>query len=258
MPHSQIQLLTLAQLSGGQDWRLALAHDRDHHLLIWITRGQGRLLLEGQRRGLGPHNALWIPARSLFAVELGYQCAGHAVLIPEDSSLPLPDTPRQLRIRDVQAQAELSALIEQTQREMQQGRPLQQDAIEAQAALMSVWLRRQIMLDEHAAARPKAGIRLSARFCALVARRTPKGGSMAEHAAELGVTPTHLTRAVKAATGKSAAALLNEYSSHAARRLLGETNQTAAEIAAFLGFGSAAYFTRFMQQHSGLPPSKLR
>ena len=92
MPHSQIQLLTLAQLSGGQDWRLALAHDRDHHLLIWITRGQGRLLLEGQRRGLGPHNALWIPARSLFAVELGYQCAGHAVLIPEDSDESLPET----------------------------------------------------------------------------------------------------------------------------------------------------------------------
>jgi AraC family transcriptional activator of pobA len=39
---------------------------------------------------------------------------------------------------------------------------------------------------------------------------------------------------------------------------LAETDQTAAEIAASLGFGSAAYFTRFMQQHSGLPPSKLR
>ena len=81
---------------------------------------------------------------------------------------------------------------------------------------------------------------------------------MADHAAELGVTPTHLTRAVKAATGKSAADLLSERSCHAARRLLGETDQTAAEIAAYLGFGSAAYFTRFMQQHSGLPPSKLR
>ncbi|WP_280322780.1 helix-turn-helix domain-containing protein [Sulfitobacter faviae] len=78
---------------------------------------------------------------------------------------------------------------------------------------------------------------------------------MAEHAAALGVTPTHLTRAVKAATGKSAADLLTERSCHAARRLLAETDHTAAEIAATLGFGSAAYFTRFMQQHSGLPPA---
>lgn len=258
MQQPQIQLLTLAQLSAGQEWRLSLAHDRDHHLLIWITRGQGRLLLDGQRRGLGAYNALWIPARSLFAMELGFQCVGHAVVIPENTRLRLPDIPRQLRIREVQAQAELSALIELAQRELHQGRPLQQDALEAQAALMSVWLHRQIMSEDHITTRPNAGARLSARFCALLAQRHPKGGSMADHAAELGVTPTHLTRAVKAATGKSAADLLSERSCHAARRLLGETDQTAAEIAAYLGFGSAAYFTRFMQQHSGLPPSKLR
>lgn len=258
MPQTQIQTQTLAQLSAGQDWRLTLAHERDHHLLIWITRGQGRLLLDGQRRGISPHNALWVPARSLFALELGYQCLGHAVLIPEDRDVRLPEMPRQLRIRDGVAQSEIAALIEQTQREVQQGRPLQQDALKAQVALISVWLRRQIMSDEHAAPRPKAGDRLSARFCALIAQRAPKGGSMADHAAELGVTPTHLTRAVKAATGKSAADLLTERSCHAARRLLAETDQTAAEIAASLGFGSAAYFTRFMQQHSGLPPSKLR
>lgn len=258
MQQPQIQLLTLAQLSAGQEWRLSLAHDRDHHLLIWITRGQGRLLLDGQRRGLGTYNALWIPARSLFAMELGFQCVGHAVVIPENTGLCLPDSPRQLRIREVQAQSELSALIELAQREVHQGRPLQQDALKAQAALMSVWLRRQIMLDDHITQRPNAAARLSARFCALLAQRHPKGGSMADHAAELGVTPTHLTRAVKSATGKSAADLLHERSCHAARRLLGETDQTAAAIAAYLGFGSAAYFTRFMQQHSGLPPSKLR
>ena len=258
MPVTEIQTQTLAQLSAGQDWRLTLAHDRDHHLLIWITRGQGRLLLDGQRRGISPHNALWIPARSLFALELGYQCLGHAVLIPKDSDESLPETPRQLRIRDGAAQSEIATLIEQIQREVQQARPLHQDALKAQVALMSVWLRRQIMAEAHTAPRPKAGDRLSARFCALVTQGAPKGTSMAEHAAALGVTPTHLTRAVKAATGKSAADLLTERSCHAARRLLAETNHTAAEIAATLGFGSAAYFTRFMQQHSGLPPSKLR
>ena len=112
MPQTQIQTHTLVQLSAGQDWRLTLAHERDHHLLIWITRGQGRLLLDGQRRGISPHNALWIPARSLFALELGYQCLGHAVLIPEDRDVRLPEMPRQLRIRDGVAQFEIAALIE--------------------------------------------------------------------------------------------------------------------------------------------------
>ena len=52
---SDIKVMTLPQLTGGQDWRLLLAQDRPHHLLIWITRGQGRALLDGQRRGGGAH-----------------------------------------------------------------------------------------------------------------------------------------------------------------------------------------------------------
>ena len=81
---------------------------------------------------------------------------------------------------------------------------------------------------------------------------------MAEYAAELGVTPTHLTRAVKAATGKTAADILTERVVFAARSLLAETRQPARQIARHLGFGSAAYFTRYLQQHTGASPSQLR
>ena len=75
---------------------------------------------------------------------------------------------------------------------------------------------------------------------------------------ELGVTPTHLTRALKAATGKTASDVLTERVLHAARCLLEETKQPAKDIARHLGFGSAAYFTRFIQQHTGQTPSQLR
>ncbi|MGC1498012.1 MAG: AraC family transcriptional regulator [Sulfitobacter sp.] len=256
--HSDIKILTLPQLTGGQDWKLLLAHDRPHHLLIWITRGQGRILLDGQRRGLGMHNALLIPAGALFALDLGRQGMGQAVVIPQGTPLRLPEIPRQLRIRDVHVQSELSGLIEVAQREQQQSRPLRQDALEAHAALMSVWLRRQIMLDEHVPDRRNAAARLSARYCVMVAERYRSGAPMAEYAADLGVTPTHLTRAIKAATGKTAADLLTERILYAARVLLAETKEPAQDIARHLGFGSAAYFTRFMQQHTGRTPSKLR
>jgi AraC family transcriptional activator of pobA len=35
-------------------------------------------------------------------------------------------------------------------------------------------------------------------------------------------------------------------------------NQTSKAIAEALNFGSPAYFTRFIQQHSGFTPSQLR
>lgn len=255
---SDIKVMTLPQLSQGQDWRLLLAHDRPHHLLIWVTRGQGRALLDGQRRGVGTHNAIWVPAGSLFALDLGRQGMAQTVIIPPGTPLRLPEMPRHLRIRDAPVQSELSALIEAAAREQHHARPLAQDALEAHAALISVWLRRQIMQDEHVPERRNAAARLSKLYCDLLPHRFRSGAPMADYAQTLNVTPTHLTRSVKSATGKTAADLLTERVLAEARQLLIETRQPAQAIARHLGFGSAAYFTRFLQNHTGLPPSKLR
>ncbi|KIN60906.1 Transcriptional regulator, AraC family protein [Sulfitobacter noctilucae] len=253
-----ITIQSLAQFSKGQDWRLQLAHDRPYHLLVWITRGQGLALLNGTRRGVGAHNALFIPAHSLFALDLGRQTIGNCLQLPMGLPLQLPEIPRHLRIRDVHVQSELTGLIEATQREQQSARPLSADALEGYGILIAVWLRRQILLEEHTPARGSAGQRLSQRFCAMLPERFATGATMAAYAGDLGVTPTHLTRAVKAATGKTAADLLTERILHEARRLLVETSEPAQNIARHLGFGSAAYFTRFMQQHTNMTPSKLR
>ncbi|NNE54252.1 MAG: helix-turn-helix domain-containing protein [Sulfitobacter sp.] len=255
---NDIQIRSLAQFTQGQDWQLQLAHDRPYHLLIWITRGQGVGLLDGLRRGIGAHNAIFVPAGSLFSLTLGRQSTGQVMMIPDGGNLRLPEIPRLLRIREVQAQGQLSGLIDAAAREEQMQQPLYRDALESQAALISVWLRRQIMLEDHVPERRNAAGRLSKKFCESLSERYRKGEVMADYAAALGVTPTHLSRAVKSATGKTAADLLTERILHAARSLLLETDVTAQSIARFLGFGSAAYFTRFVQQHTGQTPSKLR
>ncbi|WP_298862931.1 AraC family transcriptional regulator [uncultured Sulfitobacter sp.] len=258
MSATDLQVLTLTQLAGGQDWRLGLAHDRPYHALFWFTRGQGRILLEGRRRGLGPHNAVFVPAGTLFSVDLGRQSLGQVVTVPVGTPLRLPDMPRHLRVLDGQVQSELSSFIEGAQREQSVKRPLYQDAMEAHIALMSVWLRRQITLEEHVPAKRSAGERISRDFVRLISQHYASGASMSFYAKELGVTPTHLTRVVKHASGKTAAELLTERVVHAARILLEETSHPARNIAQHLGFGSAAYFTRFMQQHTGTTPSRLR
>jgi AraC family transcriptional activator of pobA len=258
MSIAELKIVTLAQMAAGGAWRLSLAHDLPHHTLLWFTRGQGRILLDGRLRGLGTHNAVFIPAGALFAIDAGAQTLAQAVTVPVGTPLRLPDLPRHLRVRDVHVQAELSTIIEAAQREQSQGRPLSQDALEAHVALMSVWLRRQIALEEHIPPQRSAGERLSRGFSQLVSQHYTSGASMAFYASELGVTPTHLTRAVKAATGLTAADLLTQRVVHAARTLLAGTSHPARNIAQHLGFGSAAYFTRFMQQHAGKPPSQLR
>ncbi|MDW4497727.1 AraC family transcriptional regulator [Sulfitobacter sp. D35] len=249
---------SLSQLTAAQDWQLSLAHDRAEHLLIWIQRGQGRLLIDGQRSGTGSHNAVFVPARHLFALDLGRQAGGTVLVLPDGTDLRLPQTPRQLRIREIHAQAELTGLFEAAQREQASGRPLGSEAMEAHGALITVWLRRQMALDEHVPQRKSAGQRLAARFCERVTRHYSQNLTMADYAAALDVTPTHLTRACKAATGKTAADLLTERVLYEARMLLANTRVPAQDIARHLGFGSAAYFTRFMQHHTRHSPSELR
>ncbi len=156
---ADLRIQTLSQLSAGHEWRLSLPHDRPEQLLIWVTRGQGRLLLDGQRRGIGAHNAILLPARHLFALDLGRQAVGQVVILPDGSTLDFPQTPSQLRIRDGSAMGELTALIESAAREQQTARPLMEAALSAHGTLISIWLQRQLALEEHIAPRPNAAAR---------------------------------------------------------------------------------------------------
>ena len=250
--------MTLAQLSKGADWRLALAHDRPDHILIWLTRGQGRVLLKGTRRGLTVNNFLSIPPRNLFSLDAGRQALGMVAVIPDGSAIALPEAARQMRLRDVDAISELTSIFDAAHKEAQNTRPLSQDALDAHMALLSVWLRRQITEADNLPIKRNAAARLSDRFCHLISEGYHRPLTMADHAEALGVTPTHLTRACKAATGRTAADLLTERILYAARIALEETTVPVQDIARHLGFGSAAYFTRFMSAQTGMTPSNLR
>jgi AraC family transcriptional activator of pobA len=258
MSGPDFQIMSLSQLSKGQDWRLSLAHDRAENLLIWITRGQGRLLLDGQRRGVGTHNAIVVPAGSLFALELGRQGGGHAVVVPGEADLAFPKRPAHLRIREAGVMTELTALIDAGLREQSGARPLLRTAMAAHGTLIGVWLQRQLALEEHLPHPPNAAVRLTRAFFRRITEHFRDPMTMADHAEALQVSPTHLTRACKAATGRTAADILTERILYEARDLLATTQVPAQDIARFLGFGSAAYFTRFMLQHTNATPSALR
>ena len=258
MSLAPIRIMSLGQLTQGAEWQLTLAHERTDHLLIWLTRGQGLLMLQGSRRGLTVNNFVSIPPGHLFSLDAGRQAVGMVAMIPEGTHINLPQIPCQLRLRDVDAISELAGLFDNAHREANAERALSQDALDAHLALLSVWLRRQIALPEHLPVKPNSAARLSARYCEIVSQRYFQPLTMADHAATLGVTPTHLTRSCKSATGRTAADLLTDRILHAARMALETTDTPMQDIARHLGFGSAAYFTRFIAAHTRHTPTELR
>lgn len=70
-----------------------------------------------------------------------------------------------------------------------------------------MWLERQIAKAGPDAQRPDASKRLVARYTALLEKEFRSGMGVAEFAARLGVTPTHLTRCCNQACGRPASAL---------------------------------------------------
>ena len=116
----------------------------------------------------------------------------------------------------------------------------------------------EVVVGADSLPRLSAGQRLSRAYCARLVSHFASGASLTEHATFLNVTPAHLTRVCKTEIGKTASALLTERLLHAARRLLSDTDVPAKEVADHLGFGSAAYFTRFIQQHTQASPIQLR
>ncbi|MGP6086049.1 helix-turn-helix domain-containing protein [Antarctobacter jejuensis] len=242
----------------GAPWKFTLLHDREEEVLLWVTRGQGRVTVNGVRRGISMHNALYLPAGTLFSIDLANNAQGLILRCPTGMSDHLPQAPALLRIREGIAQAELTGYIDTMNRELMQGRPLMQDALRANVGLVAVWLQRQLQQDAAETPRDTAAFRLVRRYAQAVTRGYRSSQTMGHYAEALDVTPTHLSRVCRATCGKTAAEILSERKLYAARIALESPRPPVKEVAKSLGFASAAYFTRFIQTHTGKSPSALR
>ncbi|MGH1465317.1 MAG: helix-turn-helix domain-containing protein [Cognatishimia sp.] len=241
----------------AESWTLELVHRQPTNLLLWATRGQGVVNLHGVRRGFSTHNALFVPANQLWAIEIGRQTLGQAVFIPSAASGAFPEQCHLLRVQDGLVQSELTGLIEDMRRELTQNRPYVEEATAAHAHLLAIWLRRQIQ-NTLPHKKEKAGVRLVRRYCDLLAQNFETGQSMGDYANALEVTPTHLTRVCRQTAGMTAAELAVQCTLYAARSKLINETSSFKKISESLGFGSAPYFTRFILQHCGATPSELR
>ncbi|MFO1286097.1 MAG: helix-turn-helix transcriptional regulator [Rubrivivax sp.] len=80
---------------------------------------------------------------------------------------------------------------------------------------------------------------------------------MADYARALAVTPTHLSRVVRAATGAPASRVIETRLIREARRHLVYTQASVSAVAYGLGFTDPAYFTRVFSRVVGMAPSEF-
>ena len=248
---------SLGKLRMQGAWRIEMIHASPRARLYWITRGQGRVSVNCITRGYGPNTAVFVPARVPMALELASQTQGLELCLPPDASLRLPDMPFHLRVSNIESQGALTSHVEKIEAELAARAPAMDRALTAYSLLVSAWMTRELQRQEGQISRERSH-RLVELFAERLEEQYRSGKGVADYARQLQVTPTHLSRVCREASGRPAHALLTERIMHEARRLLSETDLPAREVAEQLGFSSAAYFTRAFSQANGQTPSDFR
>lgn len=259
MPQTaQTRIISLPRLAANGRWRVEAMRSLSEACILNFTKGMGRITVAGVTRGYSAGTIAFIPAGCMHGFEVGPQVLGTALFLGRDCKVELPLMPQHFRLRDVVAQQEMTMMLDMIARETDSGTPAGLRAATHYVGLLSVWLERQAEAAGAVAARPDAAHRLVARFSAAMETGFRSGAGVADFAAQLGVTPTHLTRCCRAASGRSAIELLQDRRLFEARQMLAETKLPVGQISAALGFTSPAYFTRAFQNQTGTSPSQFR
>lgn len=114
------------------------------------------------------------------------------------------------------------------------------------------------LLAGHARQRDRTISPSVAAFLDLVSARYGEPWTLARLAARVGVTPEHLARATKRATGETPMALLWRVRAERGADLLRASDLPVHVVAERVGCASAAHFSRLIRTRFGRPPTLLR
>ncbi len=275
----RLHIETISSRSRLHDWEIRPHRHASLFQILYIGKGQAQAFVDGRTTALSGPAAVAVPAATAhgFAFEPGVEGwvvtvqepHVRALLAPEPGLVAAFELPGlwawsraggPLASGDSRVVAAAMALLAD---EFTGHRPFRGTAIDA--ALLRLLLalaRSRPRRDATAgAAGPPPGSPAPghlARYRALVDARFRLQPSVADLAAELGITATQLNRVCRAQLGRGALDLLHARMVLEAQRQLAYTTQSVKHIALDLGFNDPGYFSRFFQRLAGMSPSAWR
>ncbi len=250
--------MTIARLAQGGRWRVEAMRGYTQDVLLWFTKGQGRITIAGRTRGYSANSAFFIPAGTMHGFEAGPQVYGFALFLSRSLGISFFKEMQHLKIPNLHSQAELTNLIEHIQREFDQKGENWETAALHHIGLVSVTLARAKTAQIETSQSSNKTLELTARYTQMIEEQFRSGRRVSDYAKALDITPTHLSRICNKACGRSASALLSERIIYEAQRLLSETKLPVQKVSEQLGFTSPAYFSRSFQIHTGMSPTAFR
>jgi AraC family transcriptional activator of pobA len=252
---------TIAARSVLHDWTFAAHRHARLHQVLLIEGGGGQATLDGRVVTLRPnlvvnvpvgvvHGYRFVPGTQGWVLTLATEILDEALLEQEGLRSVLS------HCVTMRGSPPIRAAIKQIFAEYADRKFGRAHILRALSGVLIGLVARQIVSDHRDSGAIDSS--LFRRFEALLDQHYPERWSVSDYADALSVTPTHLNRVTRAATGDTASHLILNRVIREARRNLVYTNMPVATIAYALGFDDPAYFSRLYATATGLSPRAFR
>ena len=253
---------TIAARSVLHEWEFAAHRHARLHQILLIERGGGQATLEGRIHALRPMRVVNVPVGDVHGFSFKPGTQGWVLTVSAEM-LDEVLTPSE-GLRRVLAHSTVVRGTPEMRNAMQQifaefaGRHFARAHIlrALSAALIGLVAREMAANGRMPGGMAKPD--LFRRFEALLEQHFLQHWTVSDYAAALSITPTHLSRLTRAATGHAASHLILDRVIREARRNLVYTNLPVSTIAYALGFSDPAYFSRLFSGATGLSPRSFR
>ena len=252
---------TIASRSVLHDWTLAVHRHARLHQVLLIERGGGEATLDGRVVPLKPMQIVNVPIGHVHGFRFVPDTQGWVLTIAAeilDEALLAAEGLRGALSRSavVRGTPQIRAIMKQIFAE-HAGRDFgRAHVLRALSSAMIGLVARALTSDGGGGNTVESS--LFRRFEALLEQHHLERWSVADYAEALAITPTHLNRITRAATGDTASHLILNRLIREARRNLVYTNLPVSTIAYTLGFEDPAYFSRVYTAATGVSPRAFR
>lgn len=253
---------TIAARSVLHEWEFAPHRHARLHQILLIESGGGQATLEGRTHPLRPMRVVNVPAGDVHGFTFKPGTQGWVLTVAAEM-LDEVLTPAE-GLRRVLAQPAVVRGTPQMRGGMQQifveyaGRRFARAHLLRALSGALIGLVARQMTGNESTPDGIVNTDLFQRFEALLELHFLEHWTVSRYAGALSVTPTHLSRLARAATGHSASHLILERVIREARRNLVYTNLPISTIAYALGFNDPAYFSRLFSGATGQSPRSFR
>lgn len=253
---------TIADRSVLHDWELAPHRHARLHQVLLIQTGGGVVTLDGQSFKLTAQSLVNVPPGHVHSFRFKKETQGWVTTFADELMDELLTRVGHVnqdlsRASVLKADKFISQNISQIWHEFSAQEKARALILRGLSAVLLGWVARQLAnLEPTASALPDS--HFVQRFKELIEVHFTDHWQVNDYAKSLAISPTHLSRLTRAATGNSALRMIEARIMREARRNLAYTNLNISTIAYALGYSDPAYFSRVFTRDAGLSPKRFR